>query len=98
MFKTKCSCGFDNSIGYCPLPDKKTSKTYTSYMKYIMGNSTNLHTIDRDNPRALIESGASTSSTLEVGLQAKLEFDMWPETRSQQVKECLQQVLPWSYN
>jgi len=70
MFKTKCSCGFDNSIGYCPLPDTKTSLTYTTYMSYIMGNSTNLHTLDRFNARALIESGASSSDTLEAGLQA----------------------------
>jgi hypothetical protein len=64
-FKTRCFCGADGSIGYCPLPNKEALSNFTNLESLILGNSTNCHTNDRNNLKAHLECGIGSGTPLE---------------------------------
>lgn len=90
--ETECEWGLDGN-GYCPKPSQTDTTYYTTYIKYVYGNST-CHTLDKDNLSAQTECGIGNGDEWRSAVEYKFNFDYYPFLQGDSQSSCIKAVFP----
>eukprot|EP00347_Sterkiella_histriomuscorum_P018988 403343399 len=101
-FSLPCECGFDGSVGYCPIPDTAFMQQLANYTKSVYDASA-CHTLDRHNMIAQRECGLgqyvkNVNATTRFSLSSDYQFQLkyWTFTRTDSAYNCMNGIFPMS--